>query len=67
MPELTAEKREGLRSHAEQIIALQRYKNRCGNPQWHWTKRQSLDYATWMLEVLNALDQAEARLRQSGG
>jgi len=62
MPELTLEKRERLRLHAEQILAIQRYKNRDGNPQWHWTKKQARDYATWMLEVLDALDKAEAHL-----
>lgn len=59
MPELTAEKRERLRRHSEQILDIQRRA-----PQWHWTKKQAHDYATWMLEVLSALDQAEARLER---
>lgn len=57
MPELTAEKRERLRLHATQILETQRHTH-----QWHWTAGQSRDYATWMLEVLDALDAAEARL-----
>jgi len=64
MPELTREKRERLRLHAQQILETQRVMNSRGVPQWHWTKRQTWDYAIWMLEVLDALDKTEAKLER---
>ena len=60
MPELTADKRERLRLHAEQILEVHRL-----NPQWHWTRKQTLNYATWMVEVLNALETSERLQRDT--
>ena len=56
---LTLEKRKRLRLHAQQIIEVQ---NKV--PQWHWTARQSRDYAGWMLEVLDELEKVEKILKR---